>query len=90
MKPTQTTTPGQLFNHTGILTHAGDYAGERQQEAYDALGLTHELTGDEWCDIMHTPDEEGEHYHIYAVYADAPLTSFSGVCKYSELENSDF
>jgi len=57
MKNLQTTTTGSLFNHTGILTHAGDYAGKFMNEAEDLLINAEEennIVGDSqaWADIM--------------------------------------
>ena len=35
MKTINETTTGSLFNHTGILNHAGDFAGKYQEQAFD-------------------------------------------------------
>lgn len=82
------TTTGSLFNHTGILNHAGDYAGKYQQEAFDILvsaGFEKELLEDnEWLDIMH--DNNG---NCYAVYAEDELTCQNADCKYIKIEESD-
>jgi len=78
------TTTGNLFNHTGILQYAGDYAGKYQQEAYDLLNLKVELKENEWCDIMH--DEKG---NCFAVYAEDELTCQNADCLYLKMEVSD-
>ena len=56
------TTTGNLFNNTGILSHAGTYAGEYMQEAWDILDKAYtlpEFQGHMWADIMHNNDGPG-------------------------------
>lgn len=86
MKEVIKTATGNLFNHTGILTHAGDYAGKYQQEAFDLLMQGDEFmwTDDSWADIMH--DNKGK---CYAVIAKGELTSQNAECYYAEIEEND-
>jgi len=86
MKTIETTTTGSLFNHTGILNHAGDYAGKYQQEAFDLITIGEDfmLSEDSWADIMH--DNKGK---CYAVIAKGELTSQNSECFYAEIEQSD-
>jgi hypothetical protein len=90
MKDLQTTTTGSLFNHTGILTHAGDYAGKYQFEAIELLQSVSEekqiLTiEDAWADIMFNERTN----QLYAVWANGPLTSFNSIAEYVELNRND-
>lgn len=80
------TTTGSLFNHTGILSHAGDFAGKYQQEAFDILFKGDDVMWnmDSWSDIMH--DKNGK---CYAVFAKGELTCQNAECFYAELEDSD-
>jgi hypothetical protein len=85
----QQTTTESLFNHTGILTHAGDYAGKFMNEAEDILIAADEennIVGDSqaWADIM-VNEITGK---IYAVWAAGELTS-RAKCFYAEIEKSD-
>jgi len=94
MKTLNTTTTGILFNHTGILTHAGDYAGKFTDEA-DALLEAISNRRDEiyvqdgssygWSDIM-VNETTGA---IYAVWANGELTEQSALLQFVELEESD-
>ncbi len=86
MNTLQKTTTGSLFNHTGILTAAGDYAGKFSQEANDIL-----MDGDEfmygpdgWSDIM-INERTGK---MYAVLAKGELTCQNAEVFYSEIEES--
>ena len=94
MKNLQTTTTGSLFNHTGILTHAGDYAGKFTDEA-DMLLESVSDKRDEiyvqdgssygWSDIMFN-ERTGE---LYAVWANGALTEQSALLQYAELDEAD-
>lgn len=86
MKTINETTTGSLFNHTGILQAAGDYAGKYQQEAFDLImdGDEFMWTEETWADIMH--DNKGR---CYAVIAKGELTSQESECYYAEIEASD-
>lgn len=94
MKTINYTTTGSLFNHTGILTHAGDYAGKYQEEAIELINQAKieaedtnfppENAPEFWADIMMN---EGTGV-LYAVWADGPLTSYSH-CEYVEINEND-
>ena len=81
------TTIGNLFNNTGILSHAGTYAGEYMQEAWDILDKAYtlpEFQGHMWADIMHNNDGQ-----CYAVFAEDSLTCWNASCIYLEVSRSD-
>jgi len=87
MKKLQTTTTGSFFNHTGILTHAGDYAGKFSTEAHEII-----MQGDEfmygpdgWSDIMFN-ESNGK---VYAVLAKGELTCQNAEVYYAELDKED-
>jgi len=88
MKTINETTTGSLFNHTGILNHAGDFAGKYQEQAFDIFakyGIAREtLSDNEWLDIMH--DNKGK---CYAIYAEDSLTCQNAFCAYIEIDESD-
>ena len=81
----QETSTNQLFNLTDVLTHAGDYAGKYQQEAFDLLmqGDDFMWTEDAWADIMH--DNKG---NCYAIIAKGELTSDSD-CYFANISKED-
>lgn len=87
MKTLENTTTGSLFNHTGILTHAGDYAGKYQDEAYNIINKIEpiEIIDTRWADIM----VNGRTGKIYAVYAEGALTMQNATCLYTELLEED-
>lgn len=94
MNTLHTTTTGNLFNETGILTHCGDYAGEFTNEA-DAILEQISKKRDEiyvqdgssygWSDIMFN-ENTGE---VYAVWANGELTAQSALLQYIEINESD-
>lgn len=88
MKNLQYTTTGSLFNHTGILSHAGDYAGKYQDRAFELIDSVYDdelsFINNQWCDIMH--DNDGK---CYAVFATDALTCQNAECIYVELEQPD-
>jgi len=83
IKDTNTTT-GSLFNHTGILHHAGDYAGKYQEQAFELFDCVSHVIGSEWCDIMH--DSKGQ---LYAVWAEDSLTCQNAKCVYHKLNKRE-
>lgn len=94
MKNLQTTTTGSLFNQTGILTHAGDYAGEFTYEADEILEKISDRRDEiyvsdgssyGWSDIMFN-EQTGE---VYAVWANGELTAQSALLQYVELDEAD-
>jgi len=94
MKNLQTTTTGNLFNHTGILTHAGDYAGRFQDESINILEkisdredeiFTSDGSSYGWADIM-INENSGK---IYAVWGNDMLTAQNGLVEYTEMERED-
>lgn len=85
MKAIQFTTTGSLFNHTGILQHAGDYAGRYQEEAFELLkDSDFKYDENSWGDIMH--DKKGV---CYAVIANGELNSFDSDCYYAQIDSDD-
>ena len=93
MKTLQFTTTRNLFNHTGILDHAGDYAGKYQDEAYDILEHNEDFketrfrTGN-WADIMYH-DNGTDNGTFYAVFAEDSLTCQNAQCIYVEIDEND-
>lgn len=91
MKSLQTTTTGSLFNHTGILTHCGDYAGKFQDEAAKILEIVSAKKNEifdnveGWADIMIDEKE----MKVYSVWANESLTAQSGLLEYIELDEED-
>ncbi len=87
MKTLNETTTGQLLNELGILSQAGEYAGEYQQEAFNLISeleTLSEFEGDVWADIMH--DTEG---NCFAVYAEGALTCQNERCLYVQVDRED-
>ena len=92
MNTLQTTTTGSLFNHTGILTHAGDYAERFRDEAINILEKISDREDEifdgssyGWADIM-INENSGK---IYAVWGNDMLTAQNGLVEYTEMERED-
>ena len=91
MKNLETTTTGSLFQHTGIMTHCGDYAGKYQDEAIEILeNLSDRYSdifddGDGWADIMFNSKTS----KAYAVWANVWLTEINALCEYVEISEED-
>lgn len=66
----------------GVLRELGDYAGDLQKEAFDALELKSELQENEWCDVMGSSNGK-----IYAVFADTEAHNF-GNFYFKEIDDS--
>jgi hypothetical protein len=87
MKTLNETKTGQLFNELGILSQAGEYAGEYQQEAFNLISELEtlpEFEGNMWADIMH--NNKG---NCYAVYAEDALTCQDARCLYVQVDRED-
>ena len=90
MENLQKTTTGSLFNHTGILTHVGSYAGEYMSEAFQLIRKLDKAKlkshgGDNWADIM-VNTSTGK---VYAVWAEGELTAQNNDVLYTEIEKTD-
>lgn len=87
MKSITKTTTDNLFNLEGILTHAGDHAGQYSWEANDIINDGDEFMygPDGWSDIM-VNERTGK---LYAVLSKGALTEFGTELYYAELEESD-
>ena len=90
MQNLQRTTTGSLFNHTGILTHAGSYAGEYQTDAFKLIKKSDieklmDYSEDSWADVM-VNTSTGK---VYAVWAEGELTAQSNDVLYAEIEETD-
>lgn len=94
MKQLQTTTTGNFFNQTGILTHAGDYAGKYTNEADAILEEISDkrseiYVGDGssygWSDIMYNEHTQ----KVFAVWANGELTEQNALVQYVELQYED-
>lgn len=64
------------------LRELGEYAGEFQAEAFEALELHEDLQENEWCDVMGS--ENGK---IYAVFGDTEAHNF-GNFYFKEIDDS--
>lgn len=90
MKSLTNTTTGNIFNLTGILTHAGSYAGEFEMEAHEIFASLstkrwNHANGSNWGDIM-VNERTGI---LYAVRAVGELTEHDADCYYVELDEED-
>jgi hypothetical protein len=86
MKTINTTTTGQLFNELGVLSHAGEYAGEYQDEAAVIIGELQdvEFENNAWADIMHNYNGV-----CYAIFAKDAITCHNEMCLYVKIDRSD-
>ena len=80
------TTTDQLAGQVGT-THAGTYAGEFQDQAYEIFEKEgEEFTSESWGDFMYNPSTD----KLYAVKADGAITEHGASAVYQEIEKDEY